>query len=210
MSSALISKADLDGQLNRLIETHPVLLFAKAKCPLAFEIQRTLASYGVKFARVNINKLPSELGSLVQARLRGMSGPGTLPLLFVEGQCRGDGSAIRRQETRLEFQAYIAKHADFAKAAAFREPRAPSLPLLHFPAHINGQVTRCCALLTAVYTLVCCVYFDDARTQPWAVLALAIDLFLRLIGGPVSSPIGVLATCLGSFLPPNLVPGEWL
>ena len=200
----------MDGlieQMDQLIAEHLVLL-SKTGCQFCMEVQRTLASYGVKFAQVNINMLPHGLAPLVQDRLKEIGGFRTVPHLFVEGKSRGNCSGVKKQERRLEFQAYIAKHIDWTKASAFHERRAPALPFFYFPETVNGNVTRLNGILSAIYCLACCVYYQDTLYQPWAVLALAIDFTLRFIGGSSPSPIGMISTCVCSFLKPSYVAGS--
>ena len=194
--------------MDKLIEKYPVLLFSKTGCQFCMEVQRTLASYGVKFAQVNVNKLPHGIGPLVQNRLKEIGGFRTVPHLFVDAKSRGDCTGIKSQEKRLEFQAYIGKYIDWTRVASFHDRRVPKVPLFYFPDTVNGNVAQCSGLFTAIYCLLCCIFYEDTLYQPWAVLALAIDFNLRLIGGSIPSPIGMISMCVCSFFPPRFVAGK--
>lgn len=194
--------------MDKLIQQYPVLLFSKTGCQFCMEVQRTLASYGVKFTQVNVDKLPHGIGSLVQDRLKEIGGFRTVPHLFVDGKSCGDCSGIKKQEKQLELQAYLGKYMDWSKASAFHDRRAPNIPLFFFPETINGNVAQFSGLFTAIYCLICCIFYRDTFYQPWAVLALAIDFNLRLIGGSVPSPIGMISMCVSSFFPPRFVAGD--
>lgn len=206
LTDALRETSDVAREIQKLVEANNVLLFAKSTCQFCLEVERTLLSWGVTFAVVELDSLPSSAMKAAQDALFDMGGFRTVPHLFVEGVSRGGCNDIKTQERNYDFQLYLAKYIQWDKVKTWQEERVRSVGFLYFPDTINANAARVVAIEIVLFSVLCIV-FQDMTVQKWAVLALAIDNALRLVGGGGVSVLGMIAALTVSGVRPRLVAG---
>ena len=79
--------------INSLKAKFPVLVFSKITCSFCIEMKRTLVSYGVTAAIVEVDKLPG-----VKSVLSDIFSMKTFPILVIDGNCIGGCSELKSIE----------------------------------------------------------------------------------------------------------------
>lgn len=205
VTDSLRNAGDVGAEVERLLSSHNVLLFGDSS-PFGVEVERTLLSWGVTFAVVEVDALPAASRKAALAALKEHAGLDALPQLFVDGKFRGTCAEVKRQERSREMQAYLAKYINWDKLSAWQEARVRRTGFLFFPESVNGVSLRVAALLAFPYCILCIVFRDRPATR-WAVLGLAVDSAVRAVGGPEVSVVGASATLLTSYFAPVWVAG---
>jgi tellurite resistance protein TehA-like permease/glutaredoxin len=191
--------------LDELIASHKVLLFSKVRDQYCMEVERVLMSLGVAFSIVDVDTLPDM--KMVLDRLDTLGGVSTAPHLFVDGTSIGSCNTVKRFEKSLDLHVFLAKYIDREKAKLYEEERIRSLRFLYFPVSVDNRAARVVDVFVFIYAIVCAGTYENPSSK-WAVLALAIDLIVRCIGGPEASVQGMIGAYAVSGLRPNFVPGR--
>jgi glutaredoxin 3 len=193
---------DAKGQLARLLQLHPVLLFSKTWCPFCLELKRTLTSYGTKFGVVEVDACSDP--NVVLNVLFDVHGRRTVPLLFVEGKCYGGCADIKHLEHTGDLTILVAPYVGLKVNRGYR---IQEMGLLFYPETVNARVAWLTTLLNFVFAILCVIFYRKAAV-PWAVLAIAIDYCLRLWFGVSASLIGMISTVLSHrWISPIFTPG---
>jgi tellurite resistance protein TehA-like permease/glutaredoxin len=168
---------------------------------LSLEMKRTLAANGVSFAAFEVNE--TSVGRQIQDVLKTKTGIATVPILFVKGESKGGCMDIKDLENSGQLAALLAPYVGLHKN---RGPEINHLGLLWFPDTANGHVARLTGLFTCIYSILCVIFYRNFAT-PWAMLALALDSFVRFTYGSSHSILGTIATALLIRVPPKWTAG---
>ena len=193
-----------DGDVDGYIKKHPVVMFATTTCPFCMELKRTLQYLGVEFHIVNIEKISSTVTT--KTKLKALSGIVSVPQLFVNGNFIGGCMDAKEKAHTLELQTILAPYVKIAPRSERNVDRIHSTRHFRFPETSNSNAAMAMGFLSMAYCILCIAYYKDDAT-PWAVLALGIDFFIRLLAGPTASPIGVAGLALSTFFKPRFFAG---
>ena len=81
-----------DVYIKTKIAKHPVFVFSKSYCPYCKRVKNLLYAQGVHYASIELDIF--EAGGEVQRELKGMTGQGTVPNVFVGGVSIGGADGI--------------------------------------------------------------------------------------------------------------------
>eukprot|EP01041_Mallomonas_annulata_P011269 gene11269-23576_t len=192
------------SNVQELIDKYPVMLFSKSYCAFCLELKRTICSMGIEVHVIEVDERP-QMKEII-SNLKNISKIHTFPQLYVDGKFVGGCTDCKRLEHSGELQIVLAKYMNFVPRTERQADRVKSSKLFYFPETSNSNGAMCAGFLGLVTCVLCVAYYKKWAT-PWAVLALAIDFFIRIIAGAQVSPIGILATGLSSFFKPRFNPG---
>eukprot|EP01038_Epipyxis_sp_PR26KG_P006363 gene6363-8763_t len=199
--STNVDSNQVKEKIQELLDTNPVIMFSKTTCPFCFELKRTLVSYGVNFAVFEVNQAQNY--TEISNELATISKIKTFPNLFINKTSVGGCSDCKELEYTGKFQSVI---APYRTRPGNTEHKLSNYGLLWFPEVINGRVAQLTGLLSSIYCILCIIFYKRDAT-PWAVLALAIDYFLRFTFGATYSVGGSVSMALLSRIPPRFAAG---
>ena len=93
--SDITANISSEDDINTLSSTYDVLVFSKTTCSFCVEMKRTLISYGVCAAVVEVDQLNLPGFDAILEKLYSMK---TFPMLVIDGKCIGGCSDLKAIE----------------------------------------------------------------------------------------------------------------
>jgi tellurite resistance protein TehA-like permease/glutaredoxin len=183
-----VTRADLTKDtFGALIDENQVMMFSKSSCAFCLELKRTLSSYGIPYAAFEVDKVPNTAEIITWLHER--SGIRTFPNLFINSKSVGGCMKLKELEHKKAMLELFASVPRVEKVSD--NQRLGSTGLFWFPDTVNRTAAQVVGLICMIYCILCVAFYDRRATQ-WAVLALAIDFFGRLLFGGNYTPIGLI------------------
>ena len=182
------------------LDAAPCVVVAKSTCGFCTRAISQLQNTGVRVDVFYIDKI-AEGDKVREAAKEEASGHSTVPLIFIKSEFVGGCNDVMALEGSGELYTKLGVSAP-SKVAAWvteKESEVRKKPmragLFYFPHTVNAYVIRLVALQMVVLCVVC-IIFRDEEWAAYVALGMALDFFVRLIGGAAFSPAGALAMLL--------------
>ncbi|KAG1668505.1 hypothetical protein FOA52_012099 [Chlamydomonas sp. UWO 241] len=185
------------------ISRNGAVVFGKTWCPFCMEANRLLASLGVDFVVCNVDTAAN--GSATHAALKEKYKQATVPYVFIGGELVGGCNDLTKAHTdgKLEPMLRAAGVPPRTSAKARKvmnlgvlDRKAPiPVTLFSFPEAVDDRIIRITSLWVFIAAVLCAVFYDKKQAH-FTMLGLAVDFFLRFIGGGNISPLGSFSACI--------------
>jgi glutaredoxin len=193
--------AVLEEKIDSLIDAYPVVMFNRTWCLFSVDAQDFLVrQVGVPVHSVEVDKHPQ--GKDILKYVYDKTNHKTTPVIFMKGKFLGGFDEVNTLYTKEYLQGL--SQAD--RCQAFMEKsKLKATPYFWFPEKVNGNVVRITGILSCFVSALTAalVHSEPFFFFRYIAYALAIDYFLRLIGGARFSPLSWIGLLISMPFDPN-------
>jgi glutaredoxin 3 len=196
----------LGEKIDSLIQTHPVVMFNRTWCLFSVDALNFLVmQMGVSVHSVEVDEHPQ--GKEILQCVYEKHHYKTTPIIFIRGEFLGGFEEVNQlyAQGRLQKE-YLHGLSQADQCEAFiANSQYQMKPYFWFPEKVDGNVVRITGVLTCFASAMSAivVHCDCLFWARYVTYAIAIDFFLRLLGGAKFSVFGRVAMLLASPLDPN-------
>jgi glutaredoxin 3 len=200
----------LGEKIDSLIQTHPVVMFTRTWCLFSVDALNFLVKQmGVSVHCVEVDEHPQ--GKEILQCMYEKQKYKMTPIIFIRGEFLGGFETVnalyaqgKLQNEYLQGLSHGLSQADQCEAF-ISNTEYQMKPYFWFPEKVDGNVVRISGVLTCFASAMSAilVHLESFFWARYVTYAIAIDFFLRLLGGAKFSVFGRVSMLLATPLDPN-------
>jgi glutaredoxin 3 len=206
----------LGEKIDSLVQTHPVVMISRTWCLFSVDALNFLVmQMDVSVHSLEVDKHPQ--GKEILQYVYEKQHYKTTPIIFIRGDFLGGFEEVNalyaKGRLKKEYLRGLS-HGLFSQAdlceAFIANTNYLMKPYFWFPEKVDGNVVRISGILTCFAAAISAilVHWERFFWARYVTYAIAIDFFLRLLGGAKFSVFGRVAMLLASPLEPNIRMGR--
>jgi glutaredoxin-related protein len=189
-------------QIDSFIESHPVVMFNRTWCLFSVDAVAFLVNeLHVTVHSVDVDTIPA--GKDILTYISEKTGHKTTPAIFIRGEFLGGFEQVNRLYATGSLQKdYLHGLSQADECDEFlTKSNIGKKPMFWFPETVNAYTIRVAGIMTCLTSLAAAVLVYWFPWGEYIAYGLAVDFFLRILGGTCLSPFGriacVIGTCIG-------------
>jgi glutaredoxin len=202
---SIFEGAVLEDKVDSLIDAYPVVMFNRTWCLFSVDAQDFLVrQVGVSVHSVEVNKHPR--GKDILKYVYKKTNHKTTPVIFIGGEFLSGYSDVNKLYAQGKLgEDYLQGLSQADRCQAFMEKsKLKATPYFWFPEKVNGNAVRITGILSCFVSALTAALVHSAQIFfRYIAYALAIDYFLRSIGGARFSPLSWIGLLISMPFDPN-------